>query len=59
MNLTLISKEHLVDNVWAFRFQPSEPLVWTAGQYVRVELESPQIAMSFVGTVNRDTGEVG
>lgn len=38
MNLTLISKEHLVDNVWAFRFQPSEPLVWTAGQYVRVEL---------------------
>lgn len=38
MILTLINKEHLVDNVWAFRFQPSEPLVWTAGQYVRVEL---------------------
>lgn len=38
MTLKLLSKEHLVDNVWAFRFQPSEPLVWTAGQYVRVEL---------------------
>jgi ferredoxin-NADP reductase len=38
MILKLINKEHLVDNVWAFRFQPSEPLTWTAGQYVRVEL---------------------
>ncbi len=38
MVLKLIEKEHLVDNVWAFRFQPSEPLVWTAGQFVQVEL---------------------
>src|SRR4051812_9360566 len=38
MVLKLLEKEQLVDNVWAFRFQPSEPLVWTAGQYVRVEL---------------------
>ena len=38
MALTLINKEHLIDNVWAFRFQPSEPLSWTAGQYIRVEL---------------------
>jgi len=38
MVLKLISKEHLIDNVWAFCFQPSEPLSWTAGQYVRVEL---------------------
>jgi len=38
MILKLISKEHLVDNVWAFRFQPDEVLTWTAGQYVRVEL---------------------
>jgi ferredoxin-NADP reductase len=38
MVLKLINKQHLIDNVWAFRFQPSEPLVWTAGQYVRVEL---------------------
>lgn len=28
----------MVDNVWAFRFQPAETLTWTAGQYVRVEL---------------------
>ena len=38
MILTLYEKEHLVDNAWAFRFRPSEPLTWTAGQYVRVEL---------------------
>lgn len=38
MILTLISKQHLVDNVWAFRFQPGEPMIWTAGQFVRVEL---------------------
>jgi ferredoxin-NADP reductase len=38
MILTLINKEHLIDNIWAFRFRPSEPLVWTAGQYIRVEL---------------------
>jgi ferredoxin-NADP reductase len=36
--LKLIEKEHLADNVWAFRFAPSEPLEWTAGQYVSVEL---------------------
>jgi len=38
MTLTLFEKEHLVDNVWAFRFKSSEPLTWVAGQYVRVEL---------------------
>lgn len=38
MLLTLQEREHLVDNVWAFRFQPSEPLSWTAGQFIRVEL---------------------
>jgi ferredoxin-NADP reductase len=38
MALTLTEKEHLIDNVWAFRFKPSEPLHYTAGQYIRVEL---------------------
>lgn len=38
MELKLIEKEHLIDNVWAFRFKPSEPLQYTAGQFVRVEL---------------------
>ncbi len=36
--LKLIEKEHLLDNIWAFRFEPSEPLEWIAGQYVSVEL---------------------
>jgi ferredoxin-NADP reductase len=38
MALTLLAKQHLIDNVWAFRFKPSEPMTWTAGQFVRVEL---------------------
>ena len=38
MKLTLLEKEHLVDNVWAFRFQPDGAFNWTAGQYIRVEL---------------------
>ena len=38
MVLKLVHKENLIDNVWAFRFQPSKPFAWTAGQYVRVEL---------------------
>lgn len=38
MKLTLIEKEHLVDNIWAFRFRPNGPFSWTAGQYIRVEL---------------------
>ncbi len=38
MRLTLIEKRHFIDNIWIFRFQPSESFVWTAGQYVRVEL---------------------
>jgi len=36
--LRLQEKEHLTDNIWAFRFSPSQPLAWTAGQYVQVEL---------------------
>lgn len=36
--MTLIEKEHLIDDVWAFRFKPNIPFAWTAGQYVRVEL---------------------
>jgi ferredoxin-NADP reductase len=38
MVLKLIHKEQLVDNIWSYRFQPTEPLSWTAGQYVSVEL---------------------
>jgi ferredoxin-NADP reductase len=38
ITLTLKEKENLIDNVWAFRFTPSEPVTWTPGQYMRVEL---------------------
>lgn len=38
MTLQLIDKENIIDNVWTFRFTPTEPLLWTAGQYVGVEL---------------------
>lgn len=37
--LVLSNKEHLVDNVWAFRFTPDQPLVWTPGQFMRVEIQ--------------------
>jgi ferredoxin-NADP reductase/YHS domain-containing protein len=36
--LRLKEKEHLTDNVWAFRFEPDESLSWIAGQFIRVEL---------------------
>lgn len=36
--LRLKEKEHLVDNVWAFRFAADQPLSWTPGQFIRVEI---------------------
>ncbi|HRF28687.1 MAG TPA: YHS domain-containing protein [Candidatus Saccharibacteria bacterium] len=36
--LTLASKENLVGNVWAFRFKADTPILWTPGQFIRVEL---------------------
>ena len=41
MKLTLTEKVHLIDNVWSFRFRPSEPISWTAGQFIQVELPHP------------------
>lgn len=38
MTLSLVEKINLVDNVWAFRFQFSEPFSWVAGQFVHVKL---------------------
>ena len=38
MGLELKEKENLVDNVWAFRFEPITPFTWVAGQFIRVEL---------------------
>lgn len=28
----------MVDNIWAFRFEAQEPIPWTPGQFIRVEL---------------------
>jgi ferredoxin-NADP reductase/YHS domain-containing protein len=38
LGLKLIEKENLVDNVWAFRFEPTTSLTWEAGQFIRIEL---------------------
>lgn len=39
IQLTLTEKENLVDNIWAFRFTPPQPLTWIPGQFIRVELD--------------------
>lgn len=39
MKLKLIDKQPMIDNVWAFVFEPEEPQEYTAGQYVRVRLD--------------------
>ena len=36
--LRLKEKEHLIDNIWAFRFNPDQPLSWTPGQFIRIEI---------------------
>lgn len=38
MTLKLIAKDNLVDNVWSFRFEPSEKMTWMAGQFIKVGL---------------------
>jgi ferredoxin-NADP reductase len=38
MKLKLKAKEHLTDNIWAFRFEPSEKTSWVPGQFIRVEI---------------------
>jgi len=38
MNLTLLEKELLAENIWAFRFRPETPLTWVAGQFIQVKL---------------------
>ena len=36
--LRLKEKEHLVDNVWAFRFTLDKPMSWVPGQFIRIEI---------------------
>lgn len=37
-SLKLVTKEHVIDNIWSFRFQPSEPFTWIPGQFIRVDV---------------------
>lgn len=36
--LTLTAAEHLIDNIWAFRFTSNQPLTWNPGQFIRIEI---------------------
>jgi ferredoxin-NADP reductase len=38
MKLTLKEKQHLADNIWAFRFKADIPLTWIPGQFIQVEI---------------------
>lgn len=40
--LTLLRKDHITSNIWSFIFEPSQPLAWTAGQFIRVDLPHPE-----------------
>lgn len=39
MKLSLIRKEHVIDNIWNFVFEPESAMEYEAGQYVRVRLD--------------------
>jgi len=39
--LTLVGKTNVTGNVWTFEFEPSSPLTWTAGQFIKVSLPHP------------------
>lgn len=41
ITLTLTAKHHEAGNIWSYQFEPSQPLSWVAGQFVRVELPHP------------------
>ena len=38
MKVVFIDKHNEVDNVWSFRFRPTEPFTWIAGQSLRLEV---------------------
>ncbi len=47
-HLTLHGKLSLGGNIWAFTFEPNVPLIWNAGQAIRVEL--PHVHPDSAGT---------
>jgi glycine betaine catabolism B len=38
IRLHLDAKHHLLNDIWSFEFQPSSPLSWQAGQFIKVEV---------------------
>lgn len=38
MKLTLAGKRNETTNIWSFQFEPQEPVVWQAGQSIRLEI---------------------
>lgn len=38
MDLVFHHKHHLAGTAWMFHFQPERPLIWTAGQFIRIEI---------------------
>lgn len=42
MQLTLLHKYEIAAGVWSFTFSPDQPLVWQAGQFVRVSIPHSQ-----------------
>jgi ferredoxin-NADP reductase len=53
MDLILLRKYRLAGNAWAYEFEPTQPLGWTAGQFIKVEL--PHLNPDEEGTVRRFT----
>lgn len=43
MKLTLVNKIHHVDNIWTFAFKPAEPILYEAGQFIRVRLDHENV----------------
>lgn len=48
MKLLFLSKRHELDTVYYFQFQPTEPVKWTAGQSIRLEIDGHERRFSIV-----------
>jgi ferredoxin-NADP reductase len=46
MKLRYTHKRQEIDNVWSFFFTPEEPVAWTAGQSIRLELPRETFGVS-------------
>ncbi len=51
--LSLVARQPIAANIWRFTFRPSQPITWTAGQFIKIELPHPHPDPK--GTVRRFT----